>query len=116
MYSQGPSKPGKTAMAVYEFSKRYFQENHCVPTYREIGQGVGLSSTSTVYGHMKTLDRHGMVRHRPNSPRGFTIIGIPSVTDAERVEAVRAYLQSVAPDSPGAELAAEVLAMLGGEA
>ena len=39
------------------------------PTVREIGIGVGLSSSSTVYHHLTTLAKLGLIERRANCPR-----------------------------------------------
>ena len=41
--------------AVYDFVKSYIEKKSYPPTIREIGAAVGLSSTSTVHSHVKTL-------------------------------------------------------------
>lgn len=48
--------------------------DHCArqpypPTVRELCFAVGRSSTSTIQKHLDTLQRHGLVEHRPDSPR-----------------------------------------------
>jgi repressor LexA len=39
------------------------------PTVREIGAEVGLGSPSSVAHHLKTLERHGLLRRAPGGPR-----------------------------------------------
>jgi repressor LexA len=41
------------------------------PSVREIGERVGLSSSSTVQSHLKTLERHGLLRRDPTKPRAL---------------------------------------------
>lgn len=45
----------ETCDAVYEFIVTYISDKGYAPSVREIGRGVGLKSTSTVYGHLKRL-------------------------------------------------------------
>lgn len=45
----------ETTEKIYEFCKSYIDEHGYAPTIREIGSGVGLKSTSTVYTHMQRL-------------------------------------------------------------
>ena len=42
------------------------------PSVREIGERVGLSSSSTVQSHLKTLERRGLLRRDPTKPRALT--------------------------------------------
>ncbi|MDQ3946546.1 MAG: helix-turn-helix domain-containing protein, partial [Actinomycetota bacterium] len=39
------------------------------PSVREIGEAVGLTSTSTVHAHLATLQRLGYLRRDPTKPR-----------------------------------------------
>src|SRR2546421_12727177 len=39
------------------------------PTVREIGEAVGLSSSSTVQNHLNTLERKGYIRRDPTKTR-----------------------------------------------
>ncbi|HEY1681830.1 MAG TPA: transcriptional repressor LexA [Candidatus Tumulicola sp.] len=41
------------------------------PSVREIGQRVGLSSTSTIHAHLKALERRGLISRDPTKPRAL---------------------------------------------
>ncbi len=41
------------------------------PSVREIGEHVGLSSSSTVQSHLKTLERRGLLHRDPTKPRAL---------------------------------------------
>jgi len=41
------------------------------PSVREIGERVGLSSSSTVQSHLKTLERRGLLKRDPTKPRAL---------------------------------------------
>ncbi len=45
------------------------------PTVREIGDAVGLTSTSTVHGHLRRLRRLGRLTMEPDSPRTIRVVG-----------------------------------------
>lgn len=51
-----------TDMEIYEFIERFREENGWSPTVREIGRGVGLSSTSTVHQRLGSMKHKGMLR------------------------------------------------------
>ncbi len=44
------------------------------PSVREIGEAVGLKSTSTVHGHLARLEKKGYIRRDPTKPRAIEII------------------------------------------
>jgi repressor LexA len=57
-----------------------FVNDHCdrhgyPPTVREIGQAVGLTSSSTVHAHLGNLERLGLLRRDPTKPRALELVG-----------------------------------------
>ena len=48
-----------TSTHILEFITEYTRENGYSPTIREICEGVGLKSPSTVHGHIERLRRAG---------------------------------------------------------
>ncbi|HAU84606.1 MAG TPA: hypothetical protein DCW90_03585 [Lachnospiraceae bacterium] len=59
---------------VLEFCKSYFKEYGYAPTVREIGKGVGISSTSGVHRHMQRLFKEGkLATDHPGQSRAFRI-------------------------------------------
>ncbi len=44
------------------------------PSVREIGEAVGLASSSTVHGHLDRLEKRGMIRRDPTKPRAIEIL------------------------------------------
>lgn len=59
---------------VYEFVKKHTEEKGYPPAVREICDAVGLSSTSTVHGHLKRLEKKGLIKRDPAKPRALEII------------------------------------------
>lgn len=49
----------KRQQDIYDFIEEYISERHYSPTVREIAKAVGLSSTSSVHGHLKRMRRRG---------------------------------------------------------
>ncbi|MCO8293987.1 transcriptional repressor LexA [Tetragenococcus halophilus] len=51
------------------------------PTVREIGEGVSLSSTSTVHGHLSRLEKKEMIQRDPTKPRAIelTSLGLEAI-------------------------------------
>lgn len=53
------------------------------PSVREIGQAVGLSSSSTVHGHLGKLEEKGFIRRDPTKPRAIELVNDPDVVRKE---------------------------------
>lgn len=45
------------------------------PSVREIGEAIGLSSSSTVHGHLARLEEKGYLRRDPTKPRAIELLG-----------------------------------------
>lgn len=58
---------------VLDFIRRFFAEWGYAPTIAEIGNGLGLSSTSTVHKHLKILVDKGHLEALPRRSRGLTV-------------------------------------------
>ena len=55
------------------------------PSVREIGEAVGLSSSSTVHSHLSTLQKLGYLRRDPTKPRAIEVRFDPATgSQAER--------------------------------
>jgi repressor LexA len=48
------------------------------PSVREIGEAVGLSSSSTVHAHLKSLEAQGYLRRDPAKPRAIEVFFEPT--------------------------------------
>lgn len=59
---------------ILEFIKREVQQRGYPPSVREIGQAVGLSSSSTVHGHLNKLEEKGYIRRDPTKPRAIEVL------------------------------------------
>ncbi len=59
---------------IYNFIKRQVQLKGYPPSVREICDGVGLRSTSTVHGHLARLEKKGYIRRDPTKPRAIELI------------------------------------------
>ncbi len=44
------------------------------PSIREIGEAVGLSSSSTVHSHLRSLETKGYLRRNPSKPRSIELL------------------------------------------
>lgn len=57
---------------IYRFICKYHAEQGFPPTVREICDGVGLSSPSTVHRHLSVLAERGLIKRSPNKSRSFS--------------------------------------------
>ena len=50
---------------------RFTAERGYPPSVREIGERVGLSSSSTIHAHLKALEKRGLISRDPTKPRAL---------------------------------------------
>lgn len=60
--------------AILSFIKQMIQKKGYPPSVREIGDAVGLMSSSTVHGHLQTLEDKGYIRRDPTKPRAIEVL------------------------------------------
>jgi repressor LexA len=58
---------------ILEFIAAQVRERGYPPTVREIGEAVGLNSSSTVHTHLQVLQREGFLRQDPTKPRAIVV-------------------------------------------
>jgi repressor LexA len=58
---------------ILNFIESETRERGYPPSVREIGEAVGLTSTSTVHAHLATLQRLGYLRRDPTKPRAIEV-------------------------------------------
>ena len=63
---------------IYEFLKTYTENKGYPPSGREICEAVSLKSTSTVHGHLKRLEKKGLIKRDPTKPRALEIVELNS--------------------------------------
>jgi repressor LexA len=59
---------------ILNFIKQMVAEKGYPPSVREICQGVGIRSTSTVHSHLTKLEKAGLIRKDPTKPRAIEIL------------------------------------------
>ena len=59
---------------VLQFIKEEIAKKGYPPSVREIGEAIGLSSSSTVHGHMARLEEKGFIRRDPTKPRAIEVL------------------------------------------
>lgn len=70
---------------VLECIEKSMRDRGYPPAVREIGEAVGLSSSSTVHMHLETLQRMGFLKRDPTKPRAIEVRWDPATgSQAER--------------------------------
>ncbi|WP_071459533.1 transcriptional repressor LexA [Bacillus massilinigeriensis] len=70
------AKLSKRQQDILEFIKEEVRKKGYPPSVREIGEAVGLASSSTVHGHLARLESKGLIRRDPTKPRAIEILDI----------------------------------------
>jgi repressor LexA len=63
---------------ILEFIGEQIKSRGYPPSVREIGEAVGLTSSSTVHTHLQVLQRDGYLQRDPTKPRALTVSFEPS--------------------------------------
>ncbi|MBU0625481.1 transcriptional repressor LexA [Patescibacteria group bacterium] len=95
-----------------KFITEYLHDNGYAPSYREIGEAFGLSSTATVHEHIKNLERKGYLSNNNGTGRtlevdrsltrlaeAFTLPLKGLITAGEPIEAVEQNEELTVPAS-----------------
>lgn len=64
----------KKQQQILDFIRQAKADNGYPPSYREICDGVGLKSTSTIHGHLDRLEKKGYIRKDPLKTRCIEIV------------------------------------------
>lgn len=59
---------------IFEYIKHTVHSKGYPPSVREIGEAVGLASSSTVHGHLSRLEEKGYIKRDPTKPRAIEIV------------------------------------------
>ncbi|AOS62531.1 transcriptional repressor LexA [Actinoalloteichus hymeniacidonis] len=72
---------------VLEVIREWVDRQGYPPSVREIGEAVGLTSTSSVAHQLRTLERKGYLRRDPNRPRAVGVLPVERIQAADVVAA-----------------------------
>ncbi|MNC35931.1 LexA repressor [compost metagenome] len=64
----------KRQKAILDFILNQTHHQGYPPSVREVGDAVGLASTSTVHGHLERLEKKGLVKRDPSKPRTIQVM------------------------------------------
>src|SRR5271155_1552119 len=73
---------------ILEFIAAQIRDRGYPPSVREIGEAVGLTSSSTVHTHLQVLQRDGYLQRDPTKPRAIVVSFEPSSGAALRTRPV----------------------------
>ncbi|MBE0476732.1 MAG: transcriptional repressor LexA [Coriobacteriia bacterium] len=59
---------------ILDFIRAEIHRRGFPPSVREIGEAVGLSSSSTVHSHLAALEDKGFIRRDPSKPRALEVL------------------------------------------
>ena len=75
--------------AILAVIKKNIKQKGYPPSVREIGQAVGLSSSSTVHGYLKKLEAKGYLRRDATKPRAMEVLDL---TEEDKVDFINVPL------------------------
>lgn len=85
---------------ILEYIRQVSRERNYPPSVREIGQAVGLSSSSTVQNHLNQLERRGYVRRDASKSRTIEVARDEEVERLRRRAVPVPIIGSVAAGNP----------------
>jgi repressor LexA len=81
-------KISKRQQDIMDFIKEEVKSKGYPPSVREIGEAVGLASSSTVHGHLARLESKGLIRRDPTKPRAIEILDADEAANIPRSKVV----------------------------
>lgn len=69
-----PNQLNNRQQQILDFLRVHARDHAYPPTVREIGQAVGLSSSSTVQNHLNSLESRGFIRRDPAKSRTVEVV------------------------------------------
>jgi repressor LexA len=70
------TKLSKRQQDILKYIKEEVKSKGYPPSVREIGEAVGLASSSTVHGHLARLESKGLIRRDPTKPRAIEVLDL----------------------------------------
>ena len=91
---------GDTQQRILEFIESEVASKGYPPSVREIGDAVGLKSTSTVHGHLRRLEARGLLRRDAMKPRAMEVRTERTAPEAPDAFGMVPIVGNVAAGSP----------------
>ena len=74
MRKKDPNELNKREKAILKYIEKQIKENGYPPSVREIGKGVGLSSTATVHTYITGLEKKGYIKKENQKGRTLKLL------------------------------------------
>ena len=84
--TQSKTRLSRRQQQILEYIRESVISRGFPPSIREIGEAVGLSSSSTVHSHLKSLETKGFLRRNPSKPRSIELLDGPRAGGVRMVE------------------------------
>ena len=75
----------KRQQQVLDYIREEIVDKGYPPSVREIGEALGLSSSSTVHSHLSSLEAKGLLRRDPSKPRALELLGNAALSPVDRL-------------------------------
>lgn len=75
MYKFLTERGDATRKDMLDFIIQFMTEHGYSPSIREIKDGVYIGSTSSIYQHLRVLERQGKITMEPGQPRTIAVVG-----------------------------------------
>ncbi|HEX6548130.1 MAG TPA: transcriptional repressor LexA [Candidatus Dormibacteraeota bacterium] len=86
--------------AILDYIRHVSRTRNYPPSVREIGEAVGLSSSSTVHNHLNHLERRGLIRRDPSKSRTVQLVEEVQADEIRRNAVAIPVVGHVAAGSP----------------
>ncbi|PLS16776.1 repressor LexA [Bacillus sp. M6-12] len=86
------TKLSKRQQDILAFIKEEVRKKGYPPSVREIGEAVGLASSSTVHGHLARLESKGLIRRDPTKPRAIEVLDLDEASTIPRSNVINVPL------------------------
>jgi len=84
--STSKTRLSRRQQQILDFIRESVMSRGFPPSIREIGEAVGLSSSSTVHSHLRSLETKGFLRRNPSKPRSIELLDGPRVSGIRLLE------------------------------
>jgi repressor LexA len=85
---------------ILEYIRHVTRVRSYPPSVREIGEAVGLSSSSTVHNHLNQLERRGLIKRDPSKSRTVQLVQDAEVDQQRRNAVAVPIVGNVAAGAP----------------
>src|SRR5690348_5363765 len=85
---------------ILDYIREVSKKRNYPPSVREIGEAVGLSSSSTVHNHLNQLERRGLIKRDPSKSRTVQLVADAEMDEKRRNADSIPIVGSVAAGSP----------------